>query len=165
MLKNKKGNILFELGDGVANLIIFVMVLLVSIAFLTGFSNIFSSSGFVTTAAKTFTSGALNTILTTFNIVLPMLYLIFIYLSCIFVKNSEESKIMSFIYFLLLISYVGTVLMLPANITEYLSNSSSLISSSLTSMPIFNYMLMNSLFFGLLYFGIVGIALITRDKP
>ena len=165
MIKSKKANVLFELGDGITNLVIVIVGVLIAIAFLVGFNNVFSASSFIPSAAKTFASSGYTAMVTIFNIVMPILYFIIIYLSVLWARKTEDSKIMIFLFWILLISYFGTLMMLPANITEYLSNSSTLISTALNDMPIFNYMLTNSLFFGILYFAVVGVALVTRDRP
>lgn len=165
MLKNKKANIMFELGDGVVNLIIWVVAILISLAFLSGVNTAFTASDVVTTPAKSFISDSFSTLTSIFNIVLPLLFFILIYLSVKFIRGMEDSKIITFLFFIILIGYFGTLMMLPANITESLSTSSPLVATALSNMPILAYMLSNSLFFGILYFAITGIALITRDRP
>ena len=165
MLNNKKGNIMFELGDGVVNLIVWVVAILIALAFLAGVNNAFSASSVVTTPGKEFISDSFSTLTSIFNIVLPLIFLIFMYLSVVFVRNMVDTKIITFLFFILLMSYFGTLMMLPANIIASLSTSSPLVATALSNMPILAYMLSNSLLFGMLYFAITGIALITRDRP
>ena len=162
MLKNKKANIIFEFGDGVTNLILWIVGIVLVMVLLKSVSTIFNASSLLP-SAKSVVSNGYSTLATIFNIIVLPIYIAFIVLSVKLIQNNQESKFIIALWFFLMIGYIGALLMLPSNILEHLQTTSSTVATVLTDMPVFTYMIENSLFFGILYFIITGIAMFRRE--
>ena len=111
-------------------------------------------------AAATTGSTALQTI---FNWAALVVYLVLIIGAVLYIRDSDVSWI-GFLWFILLIGFVGTMLALPTNLYENIKDSSPSFAIIVSNMPIWDYMLSNSILFGLGFLLATGIALVTKDS-
>ena len=164
LIKSKKGSIIFELSEGIINLIFWIISVVLVLAVLKYIVSSFSVSSVVPTEGKTAILNGYTALALVFNFIPLLLYLGLIYVSIKKIKKDPESKVFTVLWAFFLIGYIGALFILPSNVYEGLKSSSSIIASITTDIPIFNYMFTNSLYFGAIYFIITGIAFITKGE-